>query len=437
MLGKFLLDKKGNFGGMCATTAFPLLVCCFVGLDYANIATEKVKLRQAVDAAILQVGSHIDQHGELPPYQTTANFVKANYKGNITAVNLVSSDSELTLTARADVGAFFFGATHPDLFKLTVVGKAFNPPKSFVELALVLDTTGSMDRDVDGEDVTDSNGRISKMDQMKFITSNFVQDMLAMNGAKNDIKFALVPFNNYVNVGPHNGNESWVNLLDNIYVPSGTELDDETEEADDDAEPTFPWSGCVGARALPDTVTDTSPSYAFPGINPMVCSNSPIVELTSDKDKLLAGINLMEARGQTYVGEGVAWGLRVLSPAVPFTGGEELGNRGEFVSHKKVILLLSDGKDHLVPRLLGTYYHDKPISAGAESFTKKACQGARDAGVTIYSIGFGAEVGTEGAATLKDCAGDDDNFFDASDADALQAVFDSLIAEVQQLRLTH
>ena len=49
------------------------------------------------------------------------------------------------------------------------------------------------------------------------------------------------------------------------------------------------------------------------------CAKSSIVPLTYKRANVEAGITAMTAAGNTLIAEGVAWGLRVLSPTEPFT----------------------------------------------------------------------------------------------------------------------
>ncbi|MEM6374258.1 MAG: hypothetical protein AAF727_15995, partial [Pseudomonadota bacterium] len=65
--------------------------------------------------------------------------------------------------------------------------------------------------------------------------------------------------------------------------------------------------------------------------------------------------------------------------------------------------------------------------------TSNICKAARDAGVTVYTIGVGTY--GQGDATLLDCAGTEANFFDIS-PDELDEAFGAIARQINQLRLT-
>ena len=64
---------------------------------------------------------------------------------------------------------------------------------------------------------------------------------------------------------------------------------------------------------------------------------------------------------------------------------------------------------------------------------KKMCKKMRDQDVLVYAVAFQAPNSAKN--TLKNCAGDPDRFFDASDGDELKAAYDAIASELSALSL--
>ncbi len=393
-----MADRGGNFAIMFTIASFPLLAGIGMAMEYSNLTAQRAKLQNAVDAAILFAGRYLDQNDVLPAQADIEGFVDSNFDGPFTISQLDQSGGNLSLTVDATIPAFFFGAVYPDVFDQQVSASVPYGGKSYLEIAMVLDSTGSMKHD-------------GKMVALKTVANEFVDKLEAVKNAKNDIRIGLVPFSNYVNVGPANKFESWVN------APGGA------------------WGGCVGSRPAPDTLIDGSVSVPFPGLNPSGCP-TPLVELSNSATDLKNGISAMNPSGWTYVGEGVMWGLRVLSAGAPFTDGVAFGSLPATTNHQKFLLVLTDGDNTRAPKLPGSSSHNKNDQSLADANTRAACQEARDAGVVVYSIVFGTSVSATGQAVMTDCAGDPKRYYTAANAAALQSAFTEILSQLVTLRLS-
>lgn len=404
MLNNFWSDKRGNFAAMFTIAAFPMLAGIGMAMEYSNITAQRAKLQNSVDAAILFAGRYLEENDSLPSQNDIDGFVESNFSGPFTIANFSQSGDKLLLSVDAEIPAFFFGNVYPEVFDQRVSASIPYGGKSYLEIAMVLDTTGSMKGD--------------KIATLKTVANKFVDELAAVRDAKNEIKIGLVPFSKYVNIGDDNKFEYWV------------------EAHSDPAN----WDGCVGSRAEPDTLADgityetvggVTTAIQFPVVDYSSCP-SPIAELTESTSDLKGGIGAMVAKGSTYVGEGVIWGLRVLSDKVPFTEGKSLGSLAANVRHEKIMLVLTDGDNVSGPSFP---LHNAGGAVG-NAYTERACKDARDAGVTVYSIVFGTNVSNTGKTVMTDCAGNTDRYFEAANAIALQAVFDEILAKLVALRLS-
>lgn len=400
----FLSDKRGNFAAMFTIAAFPMLAGIGMAIEYSNITSQVAKLQNSVDAAILFAGRYLEENDALPSQFDIEGFVDSNFHGPFSIAQFAQSGDSLVLSVDAEIPAFFFGEVYPDVFDKNVSASIPYGGKSYIEVAMVLDTTGSM--------------KGSKIATLKTVANSFVDQLAAVRDTKNEIKIGLVPFSKYVNIGDSNKFEYWVEA----HANPGS------------------WDGCVGSRDEPHTLEDgityetvggVTSAVQFPSIDYSSCP-SPIVELTESTPDLKNGINAMVAKGQTYVGEGVAWGQRVLSKQEPFTEGKGFGSLAANVRHEKIMLVLTDGDNVSGPSFP---LHNANGTVG-NTYTNLACQSARDAGVTVYSIVFGTNVSNTGKAVMVDCAGGADGYFEAANATALQAVFDEILAKLVALRLS-
>jgi hypothetical protein len=171
-----------------------------------------------------------------------------------------------------------------------------------MELALVLDVTGSMTK-------SDPSGGI-KIEALQKAANSLLTVIYGDNETVEDVSVAVVPYNTEVNLGSHR-----TDLL--------TGYDADAFGADG-------WGGCVEARAEPYDQDDTPPwSAAFTALlwpadpdnayNPdgdpnAFCPKSEVLPLTAEKSVIEAHINGLEADGFTMTNVGFTWGWRTISP---------------------------------------------------------------------------------------------------------------------------
>jgi Flp pilus assembly protein TadG len=174
----------------------------------------------------------------------------------------------------------------------------------------------------------------------------------------------------------------------------------------------------------------------------------PILPLTNDVNTVkatIAGLSEWEGSG-TVTSEGLAWGWRTLSPTEPFTEGVAYG------AAQKIIVLMTDGKnwaaeqpsdptrsDYTAYNYLkwgrinpNTYEAYKNL---LNERTLAICNNAKAAGVTIYTVTFGA-LDAETQALYESCATEPPMHFDAQTVEDLNDAFKNIAAKIMSLRLT-
>ena len=184
------------------------------------------------------------------------------------------------------------------------------------------------------------------------------------------------------------------------------------------------------------------------------CPDS-IQPLTSTRADVLSKISSLThwAGGGTIVPEGLTWGLRSLSPNLPFALGQPYDAKTQ-----KVIVLMTDGTNDLSLNganwgpTISDYTAYGYLNTGAfaansvQTFADArtymnnrlvaACNYAKSKpGVKIYTVLF-RETDSTIKSLLSQCASDPTNAFTASDGAALAAAFGSISGNIAQLRLS-
>jgi Mg-chelatase subunit ChlD len=169
----------------------------------------------------------------------------------------------------------------------------------------------------------------------------------------------------------------------------------------------------------------------------------PIVELTSDRQRMRDAINAMEPGGYTHIPQGLAWGWRVLSPGEPFTQGADYDD-GET---QKALVLLSDGKNTFP----GTYTAygfraDERLAPTEKAGVRKLnesvtqiCEDVKARSIRLYMILFD-ENDRETQRIFEDCASLGEKgrplYFFAPDGESLHEAFNAIGTDLTNLRIT-
>ena len=453
---RFRTAAEGNFAAMFAIALVPLLTGVGMVVDFTNLSRQQSHLQNAVDSAILMSGAYHREHGALPSTAQVEKWLRSNDDTEVQIKDFRIVDNEIYLLAQIETDPLLLDivnvATKQQLADATVP-LATNET---VEIALVLDNTGSMA--IDG-----------KLDSLKTIATSFVNDALdeAPPGKPDAVKIGLVPFARYVNVGMSNRNSSWMDvppdetttscyMTRDVLTKSGCTTSTHTATSTTDTGTstytytsesctnytygpdyevcntnTNEWHGCVGSRPGNLAVSDNGYGNRIPGLLGVTCS-TPILPLTNSRSALVSDIAAFTASDLTYIGAGAVWGHRILSRHAPFTQAEPYGDKV-----RKFMIIMSDGDNTVAPDASGdNRLHISTDLAYSDQLTRQACQNARDNDIEIYTIAFGTSITTAGKAVLQACATDLNNYFVASDAADLARSFRSILANIFTVRLT-
>ncbi|WAJ28929.1 pilus assembly protein TadG-related protein [Antarcticirhabdus aurantiaca] len=381
----FILNKRGNIATASALLAVPLIFAMGAGIDLSRVWTERSKLQTAVDGAALAVMKNA-AFKQAEAERLAARMLATNFGSNYQALAVTFSEFGATVTARTKVDLTLAKVLGFESLDAGVAGTAEYPPTKY-EIALVLDTTGSMAG--------------SKLAEMKKAAKSMVRELTETEILRRRVKFSLVPFSSFVNVGADKASADWidgegaVNVPYSI-IPAGVSRFDVFRNLDQT------WNGCVETRletgdssyGSDDTPPDakdpntlfvpllvppepastrgarynnsylTNPSlsglgvgidddvtrYVLAPIKTLLtgpsttkgpnagCDVRPIRALTQDYTAITRDIDALKAAGNTNIAEGVAWGNRVLSPGEPFAEGQSFDADVE-----KIMIVLTDG----------------------------------------------------------------------------------------------
>ncbi|MCY0094590.1 pilus assembly protein [Hoeflea ulvae] len=206
-----LKDTSGNFGMAFAILAVPVMLSGGLAVDYVGLSLQKSELQNAADAAALAVA----REGEITgPYavEIARQVVAANYGFTTAQVAAATASGVARINVAVDKPLVFSGLLNKKSVMVNVRSEATYASTRY-EIALVLDTTGSM---AGGKLVTLQNAIIGLVD-----------DIEALGLDKDQVKIALVPYSGFVNVGPEFG--PVINGGGKVKVPAADWLDQDAK----------------------------------------------------------------------------------------------------------------------------------------------------------------------------------------------------------------
>lgn len=403
-LARFNEDRRGNVALLTALAAVPLAIASMGAVDLTRGMAARVELQDALDAAALAAGrsgatddSTLQSTGQRLLQQNLADAKDFTLASSSFALG---SNGQVVASATANYQPTFSllsGGGQSQISAATEVTRA----NSILEIALVLDNTGSMDQSLGGGD--------KKIALLRTAASNFVDTMA--NAAKSSsvadsIKISLVPFSNTVKVGTDYRYSSWVDQTGSS--PINNEIFTTSQGVTQSANRFTlfknlgaSWGGCVENRQAPYDIQDTAPSTSTPAtlftpffapdeedgvvdrhgnkldndyvkdptsksldwwgrqgsvskysstptatLNDTMgpndgCGMQAVHRLTTDFASLKTSIGQMVAVGDTNIPMGLVWGWHTLSPKAPFADGVPYLT----AKHKKIVVLMTDGQN--------------------------------------------------------------------------------------------
>ncbi|MCZ8183174.1 MAG: VWA domain-containing protein [Beijerinckiaceae bacterium] len=362
-------------------------------VDFSMAAQQKARLQGMIDSAAtaLAVDPEAPRLGAAEIDRRALAYALAAGSGEgPDGLQLLAqfSTDQVTIEARARVAMIIgriFGFDFASISATVTVERA---QTGALEIALVLDNTGSMEDE--------------KIRELRRAAKLFLDRMEQLARQPGDIRVAMVPFGRNVRVDPAWMQERWL---------SGTRPSK--------------WKGCLTDRSMPHDIADDPPdgqaARLFVPVDDKECGKlAPILPLTEDFRKLRNHVDEMIADGSTNIPIGLAWGMHALSPREPLNQSR-LAERSNL---RQVLIVLTDGEN--------TDNRWGMESEAIDARLRLACRNAREAGIIVFTIRL-----IEGnERLLRDCATSDRHYFNIRRAKDLPELFSGIAGSLTGLRIT-
>ncbi len=391
---KFIQDNSGNFGIMSAILISLLLGASAMAVDLSNAMASKSRLQDTTDAiALMAVKKNAKTQTELT--KIANSYLATTYNADGTGTTKVKIDSiirtgdRVTVSASEKLDVYLANLLGHGNLDVVVHSEAIDGNKG-LDMALVLDTTGSMSG--------------AKLASLKTSANSLIDKMSSQNNDK--IRMSIVPFSQYVNVGKDYRHKNWI--ADSV-GPN--------------------WEGCVGSRSGQDKFKPAFAGRPFPTVVATYCPNA-LQPLTKNMKKAKNTVSSMKAEGWTYMPAGLAWGLRTLEGTAPFTQANQ-NNKAE-----KVLILMSDGAN--TKSASGSNHNGDDVNQ-ANQGSKTLCNKIKAKNIKVYTIAFqlsNNSADKKARKILENCASNESQFFDVDTAGDLNQAFDDIANSLIQLRLS-
>jgi Flp pilus assembly protein TadG len=432
------LRELQSANGANVTVTFALATIPIVGfvgaaVDYSHAHSIRAAMQAAADSTALMLSKEAATLSTAQIQSKSSEYFKALFTRPeatalvINATFTTSGGSQVKINATSDVKTSFMGIMGFSTIKLAVESQV-KWGNTRLRVALVLDTTGSMNSD-------------GKIDALKTATKGLLDQLKAAALKDGDVYVSIIPFSKDVNVGKSNYNATWIDWAEwdnkngdcsksSYKTKQQCENNGKTWTTDNHNT----WNGCVMDRG--DTSGPSSGNYDTNVVPPdmakpatkfaaeqySACSPA-VMSLNYDWTAMKTLVTGLYPAGMTNQGIGLAHGWMSLVGGGPYpTPPAEDPN----YKYSKVIILMSDG--------LNTQNRWYTSASKIDAREEIACANAKAAGITLYTI----HVNTDGdpmSTLLKGCASGPDKFWMLTSANQMVSTFQQIGTALSNLRI--
>ena len=431
----FKADKRGNFAMMTAV-AFPVVAFAIgSAVDLANFRVASYATQAAVDTASIAASRAITVEDAtlaeatvIAREQLSLNISDVSFVNQQEIENSLRIEQDLqngTLTASADVQTPTLFAAIFGFDSIATTVSATNQVQS-LEIAFVLDNTGSMSNSIAGQ----NDGSNERIMALRGAMTNAIDLLLPVDRVNdNRVRASIIPYSRAVNVG---------GFYDDIVAPNAPDR----------------GSTCVTEREGQNSLQDVAPEFGEDEsfyetdvtLDPARCLGATILPLTGDRDELNASIGNLVTAGRTAGHIGITWGINTLSAVWQDFWPEEAAPADYLTPNvRKILVVMTDG-------VFNQTYFDSDIANGTEqdrgpnsptaNATRQLCNLAKDPsrGVVVYTVTLGEA--TEGAGSdaqnlMAECATSPETALIAETAEELDEAFERIVIEARTPILTN
>jgi Flp pilus assembly protein TadG len=501
-LKRLLKDRRGSITPVFAMMAIPMTVVAGFSIDLSRAYMGHAKLQQAVDATALAL-AHEPAGTALSTLNTQAQtWINADLHDTDLAlpamVNVTLSNGQLVLDAQTHEPAILSSLAGINQFNMDATATT-KWGLNHVEVALVLDNTGSMSQN-------------NKLPTLTASAQSLVQTLMAQAGGDaNAVKISIVPFSMTVNVGQQYQSASWITGVMPAAYGSDIFSTANTNRFTLFTQLNKAWGGCVEGRPMPYDVQDTAPSAGTPATmfvpyfapdepdtpssgstafynnylsdglsgNPTWqqrqgnvakyhgavksgsngstgyaygpnagCALEPLLRLTNSQSALNSELGGLVAIGDTNLDIGLQWGWLTLSPTGPFADGVAYNTPNT----TKIIVFLTDGwNEDTVNNDANTSFYSGigyiwqnriGVTSGSTQAQRNTALDNRTALIcsNIKADGivvYTVRIDVSGVAptVLQNCATSPSDFYDVPNVANLPTAFQQIAGQIGKLRI--
>jgi len=205
-ISRFVRARRANVVITFAIAVIPMLAFVGAAVDFSRANALKVDLQAALDSASLMVSKNAASLTTDQIQSTAKTYFLALFQNpaakniQFTADYSTSAGSKVLATGTADIDTEFMAMF--GIKKITVTAQSTSKWGSTrLRVALVLDTTGSMDDD-------------GKIGALKTATKNLITQLQNAATTVGDVYVSIIPFSKNVNLESSNFNATWIDWTD-------------------------------------------------------------------------------------------------------------------------------------------------------------------------------------------------------------------------------
>jgi Flp pilus assembly protein TadG len=430
----FLRNDRGTMGIIAGLSMVGICLAIGAGIDFGRVTSAHSRLASALDVAALHVASMTDKtDAVLTPI--AQDVMLKNYGGNtydvVSGFSLVTKPDGKTLavSAKVTVKTWFMSLGGISTVEALVKTEAIKGSGgNSIEVALILDNTGSMSADIGA---------------LRDAANSFVDLVIQDEQLPYFSRASVIPYAEGVNPGTAflaNTREAASSSCNWYTCPTYRYWSPSNSNY---------WTNnrtnCVTERTGAGAMSDGSFSSSKAAMHYEVCVAATIQPLTNDKGKLHAAINAMTANGYTAGHIGIAWGWYTLSPnAGVYTDFQPVGYKTEKV--KKIAVIMTDGEFNT--QFYNGVYDKATGHSGRENSNNPngtannqaiaMCNTmkASDKDIELYFVGFDLVSNTAVNSLKTACSTDAAHIIDAANQAELKAAFAKIAANLSSMRLS-
>ncbi len=431
-LKSFASNQNGSMSVIFALATLPLFAAVGAAVDFSRYASVQAEVQTALDAATLQGAAALGA-SNAKRETIAAGVFKSNLDADLVAsATFKAEHGVLEGEAEIEVPTSFMQLVGINTMTVKADNQVnLNSPKK-VEIALVLDYSGSMTDEVRGG---------PKYKAMGAAAMKLMDDLEKLEKGK--FKVGLVPFSHHVYVSMpgkyvlgENASSSWTGCTVDRLGPYNTtnavplSSDDSTKWGQPQATKALDGNKQVQGWIDGQTYYDCNGPHNNDGY---AAHNLKIRPLSTDIAGAKSQIARMVPYAYTHISLGVEFGYQMLSPSNALDS--DAASFGDDTV-EKYLVVLTDGSQ-TVPA-----YNNKTNNLGqasvdqGESNLAALCASAKGDGIKVITMAFDLTDKSKGEQDIKDrlkaCASKNEYYFDAKDGIDLTQAFKTITNEIAQ-----